>query len=137
MRGRGVRTPSSASAAAAASAFSLACSKASDRVRLAVMSFGFKYGVPLDADLVFDMRFLPNPFWNPELRPFTGQDQVVSDFVLSQDGATEFLDRADPRTVADDKKLDEGIRRIVRQVSMEEIGKKPEVKVIISRLAAD
>ncbi|REF31051.1 RNase adapter RapZ [Calidifontibacter indicus] len=64
-------------------------------LRVAVLSFGFKYGIPLDADIVFDMRFLPNPFWNPELRPFTGQDQVVSDFVLSQDGATEFLDRAE------------------------------------------
>ena len=49
----------------------------------------------------------------------------------------DYLDRVDDATVMDDKKLDEGIRRIVRQVSMEEIGKKPEVKVIISRLAAD
>lgn len=60
-------------------------------LRVAVMSFGFKYGIPLDADLVFDMRFLPNPYWNPELRPFTGRDDVVRDFVLSQTGATEFL----------------------------------------------
>jgi UPF0042 nucleotide-binding protein len=57
------------------------------------MSFGFKYGIPLDADLVFDMRFLPNPFWIPELRPFTGQDQAVSDFVLAQEGALDFLER--------------------------------------------
>ncbi|MBO1754103.1 RNase adapter RapZ [Allobranchiibius sp. CTAmp26] len=63
-------------------------------LRVAVMSFGFKYGIPLDADIVFDMRFLPNPFWNPDLRPFTGQDRVVSDFVLAQSGATEFLERA-------------------------------------------
>ncbi|KNX39326.1 glmZ(sRNA)-inactivating NTPase [Luteipulveratus halotolerans] len=62
-------------------------------LRIAVMSFGFKYGIPLDADLVFDMRFLPNPFWNPELRPHTGKDQVVSDFVLAQPGAAEFIDR--------------------------------------------
>lgn len=61
-------------------------------LRIAVMSFGFKYGIPLDADLVFDMRFLPNPFWNPELRPFSGKDEVVSDFVLGQPGAKEFLD---------------------------------------------
>lgn len=61
-------------------------------LRIAVMSFGFKYGIPLDADLVFDMRFLPNPFWNPELRPFSGKDEVVSEFVLSQPGAGEFLD---------------------------------------------
>ncbi|TWP37157.1 RNase adapter RapZ [Leekyejoonella antrihumi] len=63
-------------------------------LRIAVMSFGFKYGIPLDADLVFDMRFLPNPFWNPQLRPFTGKDQVVADFVLAQPGAREFLDGA-------------------------------------------
>lgn len=61
-------------------------------LRVAVMSFGFKYGIPLDADLVFDMRFLPNPFWNPELRPFSGKDEVVRDFVLGQPGASEFLD---------------------------------------------
>lgn len=61
-------------------------------LRIAVMSFGFKYGIPLDADLVFDMRFLPNPFWNPQLRPFSGKDEVVSDFVLGQPGAKEFLD---------------------------------------------
>lgn len=62
-------------------------------LRIAVMSFGFKYGIPLDADLVFDARFLPNPFWNPELRPFTGTDDVVSEFVLSQPGAADFVDR--------------------------------------------
>jgi len=61
-------------------------------LRVAVMSFGFKYGIPLDADLVFDMRFLPNPFWNPELRPFSGKDEVVRDFVLGQPSAREFLD---------------------------------------------
>ena len=63
------------------------------RVRVAVMSFGYKYGVPLDADFVFDMRFLPNPFWIPELKPLTGRDAAVSDFVMAQDGASEFLDR--------------------------------------------
>jgi RNase adapter protein RapZ len=66
---------------------------AGPKVRIAVMSFGFKYGVPLDADFVFDMRFLPNPFWIPELRNFTGQDAAVSDFVMGQPGAPEFLDR--------------------------------------------
>src|SRR5262245_41006147 len=63
------------------------------RVRIAVMSFGFKYGVPLDADFVFDLRFLPNPFWIPELRNFTGQDPAVYDYVMGQEGATEFIDR--------------------------------------------
>ena len=62
-------------------------------LRLAVMSFGFKYGVPLDADFVFDMRFLPNPFWVPELRPLTGVDAPVAEYVLAQDGARTFLDR--------------------------------------------
>lgn len=62
-------------------------------LRLAVMSFGFKYGVPLDADFVFDLRFLPNPFWVPELRPLTGLDDRVSQFVLTQPGAAEFVDQ--------------------------------------------
>ena len=62
-------------------------------LRLALLSFGFKYGVPLDADFVFDMRFLPNPFWVPELRNLDGRDPEVSDHVLGQAGAEEFLDR--------------------------------------------
>lgn len=61
-------------------------------VRMSVMSFGFKYGVPLDADYVFDMRWLPNPYWVPELRAHTGRELPVSSFVLGQEGATEFLD---------------------------------------------
>ena len=63
------------------------------RLRLAVMSFGFKYGIPLDADLVFDMRFLPNPFWIPELRPQNGTDPAVSKYVMSRRGARDFVDR--------------------------------------------
>ena len=62
-------------------------------LRLALMSFGFKYGIPLDADFVFDMRFLPNPFWVPELKALTGADAPVADWVMGQDGATSFLDR--------------------------------------------
>jgi UPF0042 nucleotide-binding protein len=58
-----------------------------------VLSFGFKYGLPLDADLVVDARFLPNPHWVPELRPKTGQDPEVRDYVLGQTDAEEFLDR--------------------------------------------
>ena len=61
-------------------------------LRVQVMSFGFKNGVPLDADFVFDVRFLPNPHWVPELRPQTGLSEAVSGYVLAQDGATEFLD---------------------------------------------
>jgi UPF0042 nucleotide-binding protein len=56
-----------------------------------VESFGFKYGLPLDADMVMDVRFLPNPHWVDELRPQTGQSPAVRDYVLAQPGATEFL----------------------------------------------
>jgi RNase adapter protein RapZ len=62
-------------------------------VRVTITSFGFKYGVPTDADMVADARFLPNPFWVPELRPLTGKDPTVRDYVLGQPGATEFVDR--------------------------------------------
>lgn len=64
-----------------------------DRIRAAVMSFGFKNGVPLDADLVLDVRFLPNPHWVPELRPQTGLSEAVSGYVLAQPGAEDFLDQ--------------------------------------------
>lgn len=57
-----------------------------------VLSFGFKYGLPPDADLVADMRFLPNPHWSEDLRALTGQDDAVRRFVLAQEGAAEFLD---------------------------------------------
>jgi UPF0042 nucleotide-binding protein len=61
-------------------------------VKVTVESFGFKYGTPADADIVADARFLPNPFWQPELRASTGLDSSVSDYVLAQEGAAEFLD---------------------------------------------
>lgn len=60
--------------------------------RLAVMSFGFKYGIPLDADFVFDLRFLPNPFWIPELRPKSGLSKDVAQYVLKHDAAKRFQD---------------------------------------------
>lgn len=62
-------------------------------LRLTVMSFGFKYGLPVDADLVADVRFLPNPHWVSALRPLDGLDEPVSEYVLSQPGALEFVDR--------------------------------------------
>ena len=62
------------------------------RLNVTVTSFGFKYGIPVDADFVADMRFLPNPFWIPELRPGTGRDADVADYVKSRPGAAEFLD---------------------------------------------
>ncbi|WP_101524567.1 RNase adapter RapZ [Nocardioides houyundeii] len=62
------------------------------RLKVTVISFGFKYGIPVDADFVADMRFLPNPHWIPELRPRNGRDPSVADYVKSQSGAEEFLD---------------------------------------------
>ena len=64
------------------------------RLRATVMSFGFKYGIPVDADVVLDARFLPNPHWEPELRDQTGLDPAVNDYVLTIDTAREFLERA-------------------------------------------
>ncbi len=58
---------------------------------ITVESFGYKYGLPADADLVADCRFLPNPFWNPELKSLNGQDARVREFVLAQTGAAEFI----------------------------------------------
>lgn len=65
------------------------------RLRTSVMSFGYKHGVPLDVDVVFDCRFLPNPHWVPELRPRSGLDPEVRDFVLGQPEAMPFLERID------------------------------------------
>lgn len=62
-------------------------------LRATVISFGYKYGLPVDADLVVDCRFIPNPFWIPELRPQTGLDQEVRDYVMAAPGAEEFVDR--------------------------------------------
>ena len=62
------------------------------RLKVTVISFGFKYGIPVDADYVADMRFLPNPHWVPELRYLTGKDGPVSSYVLEQPGAADFLD---------------------------------------------
>ena len=61
-------------------------------LHVTMLSFGFKYGLPADADLVADARFLPNPFWIPELRHLNGEDPEVADYVLSQPGAQEFID---------------------------------------------
>jgi UPF0042 nucleotide-binding protein len=62
------------------------------KLQLTVMSFGFKYGLPSDADMVADARFIPNPFWIEELRPFNGEDAEVSDYVLAQNGVADFID---------------------------------------------
>jgi UPF0042 nucleotide-binding protein len=62
-------------------------------LRMTLMSFGFKYGLPLDADNVADVRFIPNPYWVPELRPFSGLDEPVARYVLDQDSIDIWLDR--------------------------------------------
>ena len=61
-------------------------------LRATVMSFGFKYGIPVDADLVADMRFLPNPYWDPKLKELTGLDSAVNDYVIGQPEAQAFLE---------------------------------------------
>jgi RNase adapter protein RapZ len=66
------------------------------RLKISVVSFGFKYGIPVDADLVADMRFLPNPFWVPELRSMNGRDGEVADYVMGRPGALEFLEQYVP-----------------------------------------
>ena len=64
-------------------------------MRVSIRSFGFKNGTPRDTDLLFDVRFLPNPHWVPELRDLRGTDDTVSDYVLGADGAKEFVDRVE------------------------------------------
>jgi UPF0042 nucleotide-binding protein len=63
-----------------------------DDLRIDIVTFGFKYGIPLEADLVFDVRFLTNPYWEPELKPLSGLEEPVRDFVLGQPTASRFLD---------------------------------------------
>ena len=62
-------------------------------MRTSVVSFGYKHGVPLDADIVLDCRFLPNPHWVEKLRPLSGLDEPVRDFVMAEDATHAFLDR--------------------------------------------
>ena len=62
-----------------------------NNLTISVVSFGFKHGIPSDSDLVFDVRFIPNPFYIPELKPFSGLDAPVRDYVLGQDETKEFL----------------------------------------------
>jgi UPF0042 nucleotide-binding protein len=66
----------------------------SDELRIDIVTFGFKYGIPLEADLVFDVRFLTNPYWEPTLKPLSGLEEPVRDFVMQQPAATRFLELA-------------------------------------------
>lgn len=80
-------------------------------LRATVMSFGFKYGIPVDADLVTDLRFLPNPFWDPKLKDLTGLDAAVNDYVVNSDQAQEFLTKyAELVDLVEDGYLREGKR---------------------------
>jgi UPF0042 nucleotide-binding protein len=63
----------------------------STKLKLIIQSFGFKYGAPSDADMIADMRFIPNPYWNEALRAFNGEDKQIADYVLAQEGAEEFI----------------------------------------------
>lgn len=65
------------------------------QMQVAVESFGFKHGLPLDADIVMDVRFLPNPYWDEQLRPLTGHDPAVRDYVIERSQTSEFLDSFD------------------------------------------
>ena len=64
-----------------------------DTMQISVVSFGYKHGLPLDVDLVFDVRFLPNPHWDENLRPMSGLDEPVRDFVMEQSLSVKFLDQ--------------------------------------------
>ena len=65
--------------------------KSFDSMMITIVSFGFKYGIPIDADLVFDVRFAPNPYYIQEMRPFTGNESIVSDYVMQFEVTQEFL----------------------------------------------
>lgn len=80
-------------------------------LRATVMSFGFKYGIPVDADLVADLRFLPNPYWDPNLKDLTGLDSAVNDYVVATDQAQDFLAKyAELIDLVEDGYLREGKR---------------------------
>jgi UPF0042 nucleotide-binding protein len=70
-------------------------SEDSPRMQTSVVSFGYKHGIPLDVDIVFDCRFLPNPFWIEELRPYSGLDEPVRKWVLDQPESAAFLEKVD------------------------------------------
>jgi UPF0042 nucleotide-binding protein len=69
--------------------------RGAEHMQTSVVSFGYKYGIPQDVDLVFDCRFLPNPYWVEELRPFSGLDDKVRDYVLGLPEAQAFLEHVD------------------------------------------
>lgn len=70
------------------------------RLQVAIESFGFKQGLPMDADIVMDVRFLPNPHWESALRPLTGHDPAVRDYVIERAQTSDFIDRFEPMLAA-------------------------------------
>ncbi|MCL2438085.1 MAG: RNase adapter RapZ [Coriobacteriia bacterium] len=68
-------------------------SKAVQELSILVSSFGFKYGAPADADIIYDVRFLPNPYWDPDLRPLSGKDAKINQFVLGRSETQDFLEK--------------------------------------------
>ncbi len=105
-----------------------------------VLSFGFKYGIPVDADMVADARFLPNPYWDEQLRPLTGQDPRVAADVLGRPGAQEFIDTYKNLVrIVSDGYLREGKRYVTVAVGCTG-GKHRSVAIaeaLTARLAAD
>jgi len=65
------------------------------QLSVTILSFGFKYGIPVDSDLVFDVRFIPNPFYIPTLKPYSGNDEPVKNYVLEQEETKGFIKRVD------------------------------------------
>lgn len=62
-----------------------------NNLMITIVTFGFKYGIPIDSDLVFDVRFMPNPYYITEMRPLTGNDKIIQDYVMERDVSKEFL----------------------------------------------
>lgn len=84
------------------------------KLMITVVSFGFKYGIPVDADLVFDVRFLPNPYYIPELKMYSGKDEPVRDYVLSFDETLTFIDKLEDMLIfLIPKYLKEGKRQLI------------------------
>ncbi len=87
------------------------------QISITVLSFGFKYGIPVDSDLVFDVRFIPNPFYIPKLKKLSGLDSEVEEYVLGQKETTEFLDKLeDMLTYLIPNYVKEGKRQLILSI---------------------
>lgn len=88
----------------------------SQRLRLVIFSFGFKHGVPVDANMLFDVRFLPNPYWQEHLRAKSGLEQEVSEYVVASDQGKDFLRLLKP---------------LLLSVGVETVGARKELRIAI------